>query len=738
MAKKSLRFRLKDDPKYHEELNKYGSPVPSREYILAIFKKIAQPIGLNDFFNLFSTKLNKKQKNNLKKRFQAMLRSGQLFKNRKDLYAIPRLMGLVKGIVEANKNGYGFLLPEDEGIKDVYLPAQEMKKVFHGDKVLVNFSFVEHKAKYQGIIVEILERNTHEIIGIVEYNDEICFVKPANKNLNFLILIEHVPKTVKAKEWVLVEIEKQPTADNYPIGKIKKSYGRDYNANLEIDSAIHNFELKHKWPLSVTREAKKISTTISDQIIKQRVDLRHLPFVTIDGEDAKDFDDAVYCEPDADGWNAYVAIADVSFYVLPNSELDKEAYNRGTSVYFPSKVIPMLPEKLSNDLCSLVPNKDRLVLCCEIKLNKQGEVLQYRFLSAIICSHARLTYNEVEQYLLNKFENCPHTEEVTNNLINLQKLHQLLLKNKHKRHALEFILRQSKFIFKNGELSNIIGEKSLTSCSLIEEMMLLANIAAADFLQTNNLPGLYRNHLPPTEEKIADLQKFVSNMDIKINKIKHPKDYGKIIQELKNIDNNDFAFKMILRSLSRANYGSKSQGHFGLAFANYTHFTSPIRRYPDLWCHRLINLTIALQHNENNYEIFNGITRKKINQLTLADDELSTIANQCTITERNAEDATRHVESWFKCHFMQNKVSQKFNATIVSVVSFGLFVELDKYPIDGLLHVSELGSDYFSFDEDFMCMIGETSGKVYRLGDKIAVKLLQVNLNSRYIDFTLV
>lgn len=717
------KHHRKHDPHAEREAQKYENPIPSREFILDFLTQRGRPASYKQIISELKLESDAEQEA-LRRRLIAMIRDGQLMQNRRGAYGPLDKMELISGRVIGHKDGFGFVVP-DEGGGDLFLNGRQMRGVLHNDKVLVSVANIDDRGRREGIVVEVLERATTQLVGRLFMESGTAFVEPSNQRVTQDILISpDALKGAKSGQMVVVEMVEQPTARTRPTGKVIEILGDHMAPGMEIDVAIRNHELPHIWPEEVLNAAAKFSKEVSEDAIVGRLDLRDLPFVTIDGEDAKDFDDAVYCQPKKNGWTLFVAIADVSHYVRPESLLDQEALNRGTSVYFPEHVIPMLPEALSNELCSLKPNVNRLTMVCEMAISSSGKITNYRFHEAVIRSHARLTYNQVyamvvqkDKELQTRFQTLlPHLEE-------LFSLYHVLHKARQLRGSIDFDLPETKIIFgPERKIERIIAVQRNDAHRMIEECMLCANICASKFLIANNCPGLFRIHEGPSEEKLEDLRRFLSEIGIKISarRAPAPKDYAEILESIKDRPDAHLIQTVLLRSLSQAVYSPENKGHFGLAFDAYAHFTSPIRRYPDLFVHRAIRSVLREKYQPGEY-----------------DSQLEKLGEHCSMTERRADDATRDAMDWLKCEFMMDKVGENFSGVISSVTSFGLFVELTDIYVDGLVHISMLPNDYYRFDPIKHTLYGERAGRRFRLGDVIQVKVARVDLDEREIDLVL-
>jgi len=705
------------DPFKAREATKYKHPIPSREFILGCLKAHGKPATEKHLLKVLHLK-ERCEKKALQSRLKAMIRDGQVIKNRRDSYASVAQMSLIKGSIDAKKDGLGFLIPEDNS-EDIFLPISEMRRVRNNDKVLVAVTgFNLRRKKREGQIVEILEHNTQPIIGRFFKEKNFTFVEPNDKSFFRNILIpKNQTLNAKSGQYVLVEITSFPTFNRQTIGKIIQIFGNEITPGLEINLAIYTYGLPHTWPKSVLKEAKKYR--LPQHSLAGRKNLTKLNFVTIDGEDAKDFDDAVFCESTIHGWKLYVAIADVSFYVKHNSLLDQEAFKRGNSVYFPNTVIPMLPEALSNELCSLKPNEDRLALVCEMNVTKEGKISSYKFYEAIICSKERLTYIHVQKILDGK------QHVLSKELLMFNKLYKKLLHQRQLRGAIDFDKIETKIIFnQKGKISKIVPTERNDAHRMIEEAMLAANTCAALYLEKSKIPFLYRVHEDPSIEKIKALKNFLKPFGLRLSGKNKPTtmEYAKLLARIENRPDKHLLQIVLLRSLSQAYYAPENKGHFGLAYDSYTHFTSPIRRYPDLMTHRAIKY--VLQKKTKQKFIYNF---KKIQG----------IGQHCSITERQADIATRDATDWLKCYYMKNKVGQRFEGVISSVKNFGVFVELKDIYIEGLVHITSLKNDYYDYDETHHLLRGKRRGKVYRLSDKIKVLVARVDLDEQKIDLDL-
>jgi ribonuclease R len=716
----------KKDNFEEREAQKYEHPIPSREFILEHLAERGRPATRKQLLLELNLESDFEQEA-FRRRLGAMVRDGQLHKNRRGTYGPIGKMELISGRVIGHKDGFGFVVP-DEGGDDLFLNARQMRAVFHGDKILAKVSGLDHRGRAEAIVVEVLEHNTQQIVGRFSSDRGMCFVEPTNQRIAQEILIspEETGDAVHG-QMVVVAITLQPSMHDRPTGRITEILGDHMAPGMEIDVAIRSHDLPYIWPDAVEDEAARIPAVIPQDAYTGRTDFRKLPFVTIDGEDAKDFDDAVYCEPKGSGWMLYVAIADVGHYVKPGSALDLEGYNRGNSVYFPERVIPMLPEALSNGLCSLKPEVDRLVLVCEMAITATGKITRYDFHEAVIHSHARLTYNKVYAIVeQNDVELREQYKKLLPDLENLFDIYRVLRKARAVRGSIDFDMPETRIVFGAGrKIERIVPLMRNDAHRVIEECMLCANICAAKFLLKNDCPALYRIHEGPGDEKLEDLRRFLGEMALKLPGAKEPTpaDYAKLLESIADRPDAHIIQMVLLRSLSQAVYSPENKGHFGLAFEEYTHFTSPIRRYPDLLVHRAIRKVLRKQMHKADYE-----------------NALSALTKQgehCSMTERRADDATREVVDWLKCEFMLDKVGEEFDGVVANVTGFGFFAELKDIFVEGLVHISTLPNDYYQFDATKQALLGERSGRRFRLGDVVRIRVARVDLDQRQIDFML-
>jgi ribonuclease R len=617
---------------------------------------------------------------------------------------------LLEGKIEAHPDGHGFLIPDDASLR-VFLPAAEMRQVLHGDRARVRIIGEDHRGRPSGEIVEVLERAHRQVVGRLHAEHGVLFLVPSDRRIaQDIVVPTGAAGRARPGDIATVELVSQPTRDAQPVGRVAEVLGHHTDSGIEIEIALRKFDLPHEFSKAALAETRKLPDTVRAEDLKARRDLRRLPFVTIDGETAKDFDDAVCAQREDSGFRLWVAIADVSHYIRVGGALDADARERGTSVYFPRRVIPMLPEKLSNGLCSLNPGVDRLAMACEMKIAAEGTVEAYEFYPAVIHSRARLTYTSVWEKLSKGRADA--------DLAVLYDCFRTLVRERTRRGAIDFETLETRMEFDaRGRILRIVPEQRNDAHRLIEECMLAANVCAGAFLAERDHPALYRVHDVPAPDKVAALRDFLAELGLQISggERPRPKDYARLLDRIRARPDFGLLQTILLRSLKQAVYSPKNVGHFGLAFDAYVHFTSPIRRYPDLVVHRAIKAAL----DERRYE---GV-------------DWSALGLHCSETERRADEASRDVENWLKCQYMQEHVGSVFDGRITGVTAFGLFVTLDAYYVDGLLHISELGRDYFRHDAARHLLLGERTGRRFRLADPIQVKLVRVDLERRKIDF---
>ncbi|ASA56095.1 ribonuclease R [Vibrio gazogenes] len=727
-----------NDPFADREANNYDNPIPSREFILEFLAQANVPMNRNDLFEVLQLS-GEEQYEGLRRRLRAMERDGQLVFTRRQCYALPEKLEMIKGYVIGHKDGYGWVRPE--GIRgrdeDILLPHHQMRTLIHGDYVLIQPNGTDKRGRKEGRLVRILEERNGQIVGRFFFEHGYSYVVPDDSRISHDILIPDEARAgARMGNVVVIEITDRGSRSRGMMGKVSDVLGESMAPGMETQIAIRTHQIPHEWPEAVEQQVKQFSEHVPEEAKQGRVDLRTLPLVTIDGEDARDFDDAVYCEAKkGGGWRLWVAIADVSYYVRTDSALDKEAINRGNSVYFPSQVVPMLPEVLSNGLCSLNPQVDRLCMVCEMTISATGRLSSYKHYEAVMNSHARLTYNKVAAILADDDELRERYEPLVPHLEELHKMYQVLKSERESRGAIEFETVETKFIF-NAErkIDRIEPLVRNDAHKIIEECMILANIASASFVEKMKEPALFRIHETPGEERLMGFRDFLGELGLNLTGGLEPTptDYAMLMKQVANRPDHELIQTMLLRSMKQAVYNPDNCGHFGLALKRYAHFTSPIRRYPDLLLHRAIKYLIAKQQgtNQDRWTPTGGYH--------YSFDDMNYYGEQCSMTERRADDATREVSDWLKCEYMQDHVGEVLDGVIANVTGFGFFVRLTELHIDGLVHISSLANDYYQYDPIGQRLIGESFGLIYRLGDAVKVKVQAVNLDERHIDFELV
>ncbi|MGE5622187.1 MAG: ribonuclease R, partial [Bacillota bacterium] len=727
-------------------MNQFSYTIPSREEILGILRTAAEPQDAHALAAALGVK--SKEMDGLMRRLNAMERDGQIRPNRSGQYQLAHHANFIEGRVAGHREGYGFLMPDD-GSDDIFLPEREMQKVLHGDRVQVRIVGTDRRGRPEGTIVEVIERANTHVIGRLLNENGVWIVAPEDKRIGQDILLSGSPGKAKSGQVVSVELLEQPSRYTQPVGKIAEVLGDIDDPGMEIEIAVRKYGVPHEFSEAAKKQAAKLPSQVRAADLADRVDLRDIPLVTIDGEDARDFDDAVYCEPVKIGrskaFRLIVAIADVSHYVKPNDALDNDALERSTSVYFPRRVIPMLPEKLSNGLCSLNPDVDRLTLVCDAVITAKGEIKAYQFYPAVMHSAARLTYTEVAAILENtKGPEAARRQALVPYLMNLYDVFQALLHARQKRGAIDFETTETYIVCNAaGKIEQILPRTRNDAHRLIEECMLAANVCAADLLARHKHPGMYRVHAAPSKEKLNQVRTFLKQMGLHLGGGDTPSasDYAELIPQIKQRPDAVLLQTMLLRSMQQAVYSPENIGHFGLAYEAYAHFTSPIRRYPDLLTHRAIKAILQGKRYEPK-----GIDMARLNtslspaaRKMLAEDRAAgkkrkevggegelaiweALGIHCSANERRADEASRDVEAWLKCYFIRDKLGEEFTGTISGVAPFGIFVQLDTLFIEGMVHVTELGADYFQYDEIRHELRGERTGIRYQLTDRVTVQ----------------
>ncbi len=707
------------DPFMAREAERYEHPVPSRELILEVLIEAGVPMDEKDLIKQLD--IGKREGDAFARRIGAMERDGQIMRNRRGDLCVAEKLDLIRGRVLGHKDGFGFMQREDGG-PDLFLGPGEMQKVLHGDRVMARISGLDRRGRPEGKIVEVLEHGQTRFVGRLHIEHGVTFVAAEDKRISqeFVVPAGEAGKA-RVGQVVTVEIISQPGRQAQPLARVVEILGNYADPGMEIEIALRKHALP--WIFSPESEAlaAKLPKTVRSTDHRGRVDLRDMPLVTIDGETARDFDDAVYCEPEGSGFRLVVAIADVSHYVQAGDALDMEARERGNSVYFPRRVIPMLPEAISNGLCSINPDVERLAMACDMQIDVHGNIKKYKFFPAVMLSHARFTYTEVAAILEDpKGAAAKKRKVLVPHLEALYRLYHQLAKSRKKRGAIDFETTETQMIFDDkGKIENIVAVVRNDAHRVIEECMLAANVCASAFLHGHEHPMLYRVHEGPTPEKLEALRDFLKGFGLQLSggETPHASDYAKLLTKVKGRPDEQLLQTVMLRSLKQAVYTPKNNGHFGLAYESYTHFTSPIRRYPDLLVHRAIKTVL----NGKKYE----------------PGDWGELGLKCSMTERRADEATRDVTAWLKCYYMRDRVGEVFMGSVAGVAAFGAFVALDGIYVEGLVHISDLGKDYFKYDAGKHELMGERTKQRYRLGDRVRVKIAKVDLNAARIDFVL-
>ncbi len=730
---------MKNDPHQKREAQNYENPIPSREFILECLADIGRPASAKNIAKTLGLE-SSQDRDALSKRLGAMVRAGQLVVDRRNVYAIPSKIDLIKGRVSAHPDGYGFLLVEDD--EDIFFTRREMRQVFHGDVALARVRSKNRQGKTEGEIVEVVERNTQQLVGRYYIENNIKLLEPLNKRINHEVIIQDVNTECEPGQIVVAEITQQPGPRGVVMANIVEVLGDHLTPGIEVEIALRNNDIPSEWDPEILALVDRMPSAVTAADKKDRFDLTELPFVTIDGEDARDFDDAVYCEQDENGgWTLFVAIADVAHYVKTGSELDAAAVERATSVYFPQYVVPMLPEKLSNGLCSLKPKVERLVLVCEMTISSQGKVTNSYFYDGVIYSHARLTYTEVAK-AIHGDNNEPARialGDLVEDIDELNNLYEALIRQRQKRGAIEFDSPELQFQFSaEGKVQSIQPRARNKAHRIIEECMLCANVCAANLVEAQKRPGLFRVHEPPEQEKLAALEEFLQLFGIRFKASENvqPSDYQQVVRQLQGQKNGSVLQMALLRSMNQAVYQTENKGHFGLGYDAYTHFTSPIRRYPDLLTHRLIKSEVYSATDERHTLRLGRKRKTDFYPYDLA--QMIELGERTSFAERRADSAVYEVLDYLKCDYISDRVGDIFSGVVTGVAKFGLFVELDDIYVEGLVHVSSLVGDYYHYDQGTQVLTGERSGTMYGMGDVVEAQIVRVNVDERKVDFELV
>jgi len=700
----------------------YKHPIPSRNDLLDMLTDVGKPIKIEPILKAYSLK-GQRMRSLLIEQLQEMVRAGQILENRRGEYCLTAKLDLITGKVSGHRDGFGFVIRDDGESEDVFLSAREMRSLFDGDRVAVRIVGDDHRGRSQGELVDVLERGIQEIAGQFIRERGIGIVIPDNTKLSHRILI---PKDESAHakhgSMVVAEILDYPTQVEQATGRVTTVIGAPGEKGISTEIAIHSHGIPFKWPDGVRREVQNFGSDVPEDSKRGRTELRDVDLITIDGADARDFDDAVYCKKTNNGWRLLVAIADVANYVSVGSALDKEAIVRGTSVYFPDRVVPMLPEVLSNGLCSLNPKVDRLCMVCDMRVSPLGEVSKTTFFEGVMKSKARLTYSQVGDFL-DGTSTTSVPKDLQGSVRDLHDLYKAFAKQRGRRGAIEIDLPQTKFkLNDDGEIDRIEVVPRNDAHRLIEECMIAANVEAAKFLKQHKIPGLYRVHPKPDAERFNDLRLYLISLGLKVPHPDHvePRHFTQLIEQVRDRPDSAAITMAMLRSLTHAEYSPANVGHFGLALESYAHFTSPIRRYPDLLVHR------AIRH------IVRG---GKVGKYDYSAKSMERLGAITSAHERRAEVATRDVEAWLKCQYMEGHLGEEFDGVITGVMNFGVFVQITELMTDGLVHVTSLANDYYKFDAGSQRLVGERSGHSYSLGEEMRIRVQKVDMETRKIDF---
>ena len=662
----------------------------------------------------------------LRRVLDEMIRGGQVLRNRRGAFLLMDRTSLIRGTVQGHPDGFGFVVPDEAG-DDVHLAPREMKRLFHCDRVAVRITRRDGRGRVSGEVAEVLERGVTELVGRFRMDNDVSFLVPSYPRQSRDVVIPRRARSgARDGQIVVAEIVQEPASSARAVARVTEVLGEATDPQMEIEIAVRAFGIPHKWPADVLAEARSLGNRVKPRDKRDREDFRDLPLVTIDGDDARDFDDAIYAARKRGGWRLVVAIADVAHYVKSDAPLDREGYERATSVYFPRRVVPMLPEGLSNELCSLKPRVDRLALVCDMSLNNAGKVTRSRFVKGLIRSQARLTYEGVQALLDGDASERARHSALVPHLETLHELYRKLAVARRRRGALEFDRPEPHFRFDDDDsVAGVEPYPRTDTHRIIEECMIAANVEAARFLQSKKVPALYRVHDDPNPEKVKELRAAAKRFGLELggDDTPRPRDFAKLLKQVAGRPEAEVLTLLALRSLARAEYHAECNGHFGLGLESYAHFTSPIRRYPDLLVHRAITHVLA---------------GGKVRDYGYSQESMAAMGRHCSINERRADEASWDVQAWLKCSFMNERVGQSFDGRIVGVADFGLFVQIDDALVDGLVHVAQLDEDYYAFDARTHTLAGSTSGRRFRLGDRVRVLCAGVRIDERKIDFSLI
>jgi len=726
---RSIDRRNKEKKSQQRARNRRSGPLDAeasnRKAIEDGIAKAGKPVD-ETYIRKFLSIRAAKDRRQLKRVLEVLIREGVLTRNRRGLYALPKRMDLVSGEVIGHADGYGFV--SVEGGDDLWLSPRTMHEVMHGDRVMARPSRLDDRGRRSGVVVELLQARDARIVGRYREDQGVGFVTPDDRRISHDIVISpEEPHDARDGDIVVAELTGHPHGDGHASGRVSEILGDSMAPGMEIDIAIRKHGIPHEWSKGLIREARKLAVPVSDRELDDRIDLTELALVTIDGEDARDFDDAVYAAKTKTGWRLVVAIADVSHYVTAGSTLDEEAEQRGNSVYFPRRVVPMLPEALSNGMCSLNPNERRLCMYCDMQISKAGEIVDYEFGEGVMQSRRRLTYTEVGNLLNGADRNTPaETRKLQPELRTLADVYEALLKVRNRRGALDLDMPEANIVLgKNLRIESIGVRSRNIAHRIIEECMLAANVCAAEFIGDYANHGIFRIHEAPEAESIQELKGFLAEFGVKMSTARGEIQVANLQSAVEGIrkrpDLSVFLQMSVLRAMQQAEYSCDDKGHFALGYETYTHFTSPIRRYPDLLVHRIIKAIIE--------EVPAGEMLPRA--------ELQALAEHSSMTERRADDATRDVERWLKAEFMSDRIGEDFDSLVTGVTGFGVFVQLKEYFVDGLVHISDLGRDYFHHEASRFRLVGEKTGRIYRPGTELRVRLARVDLEEGKIDFIL-